>query len=468
MERDFGIKLAEFWQQKKAMGRVKLRKIQYQIAEKGGPGAAAMAIWLDKKIFPDENPDKRFGAPPNLDPNAPPHGKKSFEQFCVDAGYPRPFPKQDEMRRFIFESKTKDARLLLGSRGYGKTDYTTIMGAAYDVYLNGSESRVLIVTKTAARNAAILEEIANALEANGITLEKRNSKYIKLAGNIGKDYSVEAITLRTSFRGRHPKIIVMDDPVTEEDVSKAMRKLVKRKYDEGYKLCKNMVIIGQPAHADDLYAELRPRLEKMEVPHGSIPELDADLEAMLKAGVSPVSIEMSYHLRVPVSGTMPFSSIKYIDALPNGPTVAFMDPSDGGDYTAMSIFRGIGDGWAIKGHCWQKAWYHCVDEFVPLLVKHNVIQLVFETNSTGKQPIEQLTALLAQYGITVVAKHSDTNKHAVIMAAGQYAHMIHLSKDSDPVYTDLVVKYEKGADYDDPPDSLARGLEHLGFIKGKK
>lgn len=393
--------------------------------------------------------------------------KRSFVDFCIAAGYPAPFAKQVEMMAFgIMEDG--DPRLLLGARGYGKTDYVTVLGVAYDIYLNGVNSTNLIITKSKTRNTAIIQEIAEALKKNGVTLEKENSSCLRIAGLIGKDHSVEVLTVKSSFRGRHPKRIIMDDPVTEEDTSEAMRALVKKKYDEAYKLAKNIVIIGQPAHAFDLYATLRPQLKKLEVPYGDIPELDADLEAMKIAGVDPNSIEMSYHLRVPVSGTTPFANIKYLDQLPPGDGVAFIDPSDGGDYTAVSVLKGYMQGVAVEGRQWKRAWYHCLEDLVPYLVKSGVKKIRFETNSTGKQPIGQLRDVLGPLGIGVEGVHSDSNKHATIMQAGSFAHLIHLSRGSDATYTNHVIQYEHNSKYDDAPDSLARGLVWLGLIRGKK
>lgn len=466
--RERGRSLSDIWSKKKSLGKIRLRKAQMRIVENGGPGAATMAIYLDKKMFPDE----RFDVPPP--PPTPessafglaPERKVSFSEFVEKTGYPAPYSKQIEMQRFGFEQT--DPRELLGARGYGKTDYLTILGTAYDIYLNGSTTSNLIITKSKTRNTAIMGEIAMALKANGVPLEKENATCVRVEGLKGKDHSAEAITIKSSFRGRHPKRILMDDPVTEEDVSEAMRTLVKRKYDEAYKLCSNLVVIGQPAHAHDLYADLRPLLLKMEVPHGSIPELDADLDAMLRAGVSKASIEMSYHLRVPVDGTTPFANVKYMDDFPNGESVAFIDPSDGGDYTALSIVRGVMDGVAAVGDCWQKAWFHCIDDLTDLLKAYRVQKVWFETNATGSQPVGQLRALWAPLGISVQGVHSDTNKHALIMQAGSFAHMIHLSRKSSQTWLKLVVQYELKAKFDDPPDSLARCLERLGFIRGKR
>lgn len=472
--RDHNTKLGEYWRKRRFMGRVRLRKAQFGIVEKMGPGAAAMAIYLDKKMFPDENPDRNpslFPASNEVEKTEVPK-IRSFKEFCVQAKYFEPFEKQIEMSEFCLNETA--TRLLLGARGYGKTDFCTIMSIAYDLYRafenkeDMSEFTNLIITKSKSRNAAIINEIADALEANGVPLEKRNESVVRVQGLIGQDHSVEAITIKSSMRGRHPKRIIMDDPVTDEDVSEAMRLLVKRRYDEAYKLCKNMIIIGQPAHAHDLYAKLRGIIKTMEVPFGSIKELDADLEAMAIAGVDPNSIEMSYHLRVPVSGTAAFSKIKRIDKMPAGKTVAFIDPSDGGDYTAVTIMIGYFDGVACVGFDWKMAWYHCLDEITKKFKEFDVGRVCFETNHSGTQPILQLREHFKPLQIGVVGKHSDSNKHACIMQAGSYAQRIHLSKQSGQSYTDHVIQYEYGAKVDDAPDSLARCMEWLGLLWGKK
>ncbi len=134
----------------------------------------------------------------------------------------------------------------------------------------------------------------------------------------------------------------------------------------------------------------------------------------------------------------------------------------------MSIIKGFMDGVAVKGHAWKRAWYHCLDDIVPLLKAGGVRKLCFETNKFGMQPVTQLQALLGPHGIGVVGKNSDSNKEAVISSAGSFSHLIHLSRESDRVYTDQVVKYDHDSKYDDGPDSLARGLEWIGLIRGKK
>lgn len=396
-------------------------------------------------------------------PETPKQEKKTFTDFCKAAGYPDPYPKQIEMMQFGMSEE--DPRLLLGARGYGKTDYITVMGTAYELYLD-PELSFLIITKSKTRNTAMINEIAMALSKNEVELEKENSECIRLKGLIGKDHSVEVITIKSSMRGRHPKRVIMDDPVTEEDVSEAMRLLVKRKYNEVMKLCSNVLVIGQPAHKHDLYAELRPIIKKMEVPHGTIPELDHDLEAQRLAGVDEASIQASYHLNITSEGGSPFDKIQYIDSFPLGTSVAFIDPSDGGNDTAVSIFRQWLQGIAVVGFTWKKAWHHCLDDMAPLFQRYSVERVCFETNKHGLQPLDVLRDCFPNLG--VCGRNSNSNKHSRIMAAGTYSHMIFLSKESSRAYIDQVTKYESGAKVDDAPDSLATGLEWIGLIRGKK
>lgn len=437
------------------------------------PNFFAQRFWLMNR-----QPDK--WRPENLitPPEAPPEKivsavKKTFVEFCADAGYPIPFEKQIEMMQFgLYESV---ARMLLGSRGYGKTDYITILGIAYLIYCDWFDNKdrptfsAFIITKSKERNTAIITEISKALEANGVPLEKDNSKVVVVKGKHGKDGSVSVSTIKgADFRGRHPTLIVMDDPVTEDDTSEATRKLVKKKYNEAFKLTPNILIIGQPAHEHDLYAELRDKLKLMLVPHGTIPELDHDLEAQRLAGVDEKSIQASYHLKIVSDGSNPFDGIKYMDRFPaSGTAVAFIDPShEGGDFTALTILKQHLQGIAIVGFVYKKAWHHSLDLMAPELVKYGVQRLGFETNGLGEQPLDVLRQVFPKIGI--IGRRSNNNKHSRIMAAGAYAHLLHLSKESHKAYIDQVVQYEYNSKNDDAPDSLATCLEWVGYIRGKK
>lgn len=397
-----------------------------------------------------------------------------FRTFCKNAGYPDPYELQVEM--MIFGITAGGARMILGSRGYGKTDYVVILGVAYDLYLDAKQAELekrppeltyLLITKSDERNASILTEISNAAALNGVDFGRSSGKKLRVRGLKGKDNSVSALTIGSAaFRGRHPKKIIMDDPVTEEDSSEATRRRVQRVYNEVSKLTSDILIIGQPVHKFDLYETLRPFLNKMEVPHGSIPQLDHDLVAQRLAGVSEESIQASYFLKVISEAGNPLENVSFIDTFPAGNSVAFIDPSfEGGDFTAMTVIKAYFDGVAVFGKAWKRAWFNCVDEIQQTVTDCGVQRMCFETNSLGEQPVILLRGLIEGCGI--VGKKSLGNKHARIMAAGPFSKSIHLAKTSDRTYIDQIVKYEYGAKNDDAPDSLASGLEWIGLIRGK-
>lgn len=402
----------------------------------------------------------------------------NFSEFCVRGAYPKPYPKQIEMKEFGIQGidaqnpKGKlDVRMILGARGYGKTDYTVCCGIAEELKRNPA-FRVLIITKSEERNASMLKEISNIAKANGVVFEKENSSSLRIQGLVGKDHSVSAVTIKTvTLRGRHPDLVIMDDPVTEDDTSDATRTQVEKKWNEINKLVSNILVIGQPAHKHDLYAKILSAggARVMTVPHGTIPELDHDLEAQRLAGVDEASISASYHLKILSEGTIPFDKIRYIDEYPQGGTsVAWIDPSNKGkDHTAMTILKQYGQGLAVVGFTYKKAWNHCLDEMVPLLHKYGVKRVAFEVNNLGDLPVEMLSKLLSGSGVGVTGRESTLNKHAKIMACASFAHLIHLSKQSSKSYTDQVIKYEYGAEPDDAPDSLASCLEWIGLSRGK-
>jgi len=459
---DLGHELGVFSAQKRLTGKVRARKNLFRLAESNHPGAVTASIYLHKVLCPTENPNKK--QEPVVEKDSHLEEVRTFSEFCANAGYPIPYYKQKEMREFVFD--VTEPRELIGARGVGKTDYTTIAGVAYDIYLNGTNTTNLIMTDSQKRNKALVGEIAHFLKANSVRLSKDTSEVLRIEGLVGKDHSVEAMTIGSSMRGRHPKRIIMDDPVTEKDTSAAKRSQAKKAYEEAYKLTSNICLIGQYVHPQDLYSELEDNLRVMKVPHGTIPELDADLEAMEAAGVSRRSIDMSYRLFIPKEGETIFSGLNKIPDMPPGQTVAFIDPSDGGDYTAISVLRSYMDGICVYGKVWKRAWYHCIDDIENVVKEKSVSRVCFETNATGSQPIEQLRQVLD--GVGVVGKHSTSNKHSTIVATGSYAHMIHLSNESDSEYIRQVENYEMNADYDDAPDSLARCLEWIGLIKGGK
>jgi phage terminase small subunit len=402
-----------------------------------------------------------------------PKAKRTFTEFCLEAGYPQPFPKQIEMKDFVVHGGTErleEPRLLLGTRGIGKTEMSTICGLAYAIYLDPDDTTILS-TWVDKNGSTMVKAIARALEANGVQLTVNNSEAVRVAGCTRKENNINMVPIRSGgFRSNHPRRVVFDDPVVPGHVSEADRKKVLTAYEEAIKLTKNIAIIGQPVDFRDLYSKLRGIIRTMEVPHGTIPELDHDLDVQRAAGVDEKSIQASYFLKVTPEGDASFHDINLIDNFPakNKNAIMFIDPADGGDYTAVGAFTNYFDGLAIVGRTFKKSWHLCLDEIYDMCVKYGVIKVGFETNKFGVLPLQVLREKLAALNVSVEGKYTHSNKQVRIQLASQYSKSLYLSKESDVEYRRQVVEYSHDAKFDDSPDTIATFLEWAGKIRPPK
>lgn len=392
--------------------------------------------------------------------------QKTFVQFCEAAGYPPPYPKQIEMMEFVI--RKDKPRLLLGARSYGKTVFSTICGLGYQIYCDPTFT-ALITTKVEKNGRRILKEISRTLQANGVELDTDNADEIRVKGLVGKEASVMMIPLGSSgFRSLHPKIILFEDPVVPGSVSESDREQVKTVYNEAMKLCNNVAIIGQPVDFRDMYQYLRNIIETLEVPYGSIPELDDDLDVQRSAGVDEKSIQASYFLKVDPEGDATFSGIERIEKFPAQESIGFIDPADGGDTTAFGIFTGHFQGMAIVGSAWKKSWHICIPEIREMCIKYRVKKLAFEVNKFGLFPLQKLREELHDIGVSVEGKYTHSNKEVRIQLAAQFSKSLYLSKESNAEYTRQVIEYSPDANHDDAPDTIATFLEWAGRIRPPK
>lgn len=400
----------------------------------------------------------------------------TYKEFCARALYPAPYPKQEEMHRFAFIPESPAPRLLLAARKLGKTDYITICGSGYQI-LQDNNYKILLITKEATRGKEIVAEIRETLTRNGAEFANRAKTRIRLRGCRGKESNLTALTIRSrGLRGRHPDLVIMEDPITPEDSSENERGQVQKVYEEVLKLTPNVLIIGQPVHVDDLYMRLRGKIPTMEVWHGEIPELDADLDVERAAGVSEESIQASYFGRILGDGGQPFRRVEIVNYhAPNN--VMFIDPSHtGGDLTAMAIGGFMGSVLPVAGFAFKKAWYDCLPELDILLGAFKINRICVETNGLGELPLVQLRSA----GLTgVMGKNHTGNKHQRIMNCASFAESLKLVGQqgiqglppelvaANQLFIDRVQKYEYGAKQDDPPDALAGLCGLIGIIIDK-
>lgn len=391
----------------------------------------------------------------------------SYPNFCSSVGYPQPFKKQIEMKEFIFGGSSP--RMVLGARGYGKTDYGTILGTA-EALEHNHQLEVLIVTKEQERGKEIVEEIRNILINRGDKLKGRAKFKLRFPDKAGKEPNLICLTIRSrGFRGRHPDLIIMEDPITPEDTSPAERKRVKKVYEELYKLTKNIVIIGQPVHKADLYQELREKIPTFLMIWGDIPELDCDLEAQRMAGVSEESIQASYFMNIMDADTLPFYKVEVVDYMAKE-NVAFIDPArEGKDFTAISVAGRNFNNLVVSGWAFRKAWYDCLDEFAEIFTTLKVNRVCIETNGIGELAVRQMRSL----GIPTIGRNTTSNKHARIMNIASYVRDIKLFEmtsgsgallQGNKKYIEQIKNYEYNAEHDDAPDSLAGVAIFMGLI----
>ena len=317
-----------------------------------------------------------------------------------------------------------------------------------------------------------MAEIREGLEQNGVKFANRAKKKIRIVGCRGKEDNFTALTIRSKgIRGRHPNLIIMEDPITPEDTSETERRRVKKVYEELLKLTRNIVIIGQPVHAEDLYQELREKIPTLGVWYGQIPELDKDLDVERSAGVSEASIQASYFGVITDDNSLPFRRCEVVDYY-NRKNVMFIDPSHkGGDLTAVAVGGFLGDTLPVVGFAFKKAWYDCLEEFDYIMGRYGVGRVSIETNGLGELPVMQLRSA----GMAgVMGKNHTGNKHARIMNMASFVDAIKLTKVTDvppafiqanELFIERVKKYEYNIKQDDPPDAMAGLCGLIGIIK---
>lgn len=397
-------------------------------------------------------------------------GARTYLEYCARAHYPAPYPKQIEMADWAF-NHAPEPRLILGARGYGKTDYVTINGAGFKL-LNNKQYKILLITKENERGKEIVAEIREGLEQNGVKFANRAKKKIRIVGCRGKEDNFTALTIRSKgIRGRHPDLIIMEDPITPEDTSETERRRVKKVYEELLKLTRNIVIIGQPVHAEDLYQELRNKIPTLGVWYGQIPELDKDLNIERAAGVSEASIQASYFGVIVDDNSLPFRRCEIVNYY-GRQNVMFIDPSHkGGDLTAIACGGFLGDTLPVVGFAFKKAWYDCLEEIDWIIGKYNIGHVQIETNGLGELPLLQLR----QAGLNgITGKNHTGNKHSRIMNMASFVDSLKLVKVADippamiqanELFIERVQKYEYNVKQDDPPDAMAGLCGLIGIIK---
>ena len=145
------------------------------------------------------------------------------------------------------------------------------------------------------------------------------------------------MSVKMSVKQNHVDYVICDDIVDLKDkYSPAERRWLEDFYEALTGITDNIIFLCQPVFYKDLYAKLKPKIKVMSLPHGTIPELDKDLEALRAAGISESFIRANFLLSVAADSNVPFAGIEEVDFFPSQGSFMWIDPSDGkGDYTTI-------------------------------------------------------------------------------------------------------------------------------------
>lgn len=406
----------------------------------------------------------------------------TFEDFIRAVAEPgiQIYPEQLRLVEFCFDP-AGGTRMLLASRSYGKSMFIAGLRTAYELYRR-PHAKITIATRTQATGVSIIGAVRKILESAGVPMRVSTATRVTLAAVPPTEHlpSLNLLTINgESMRGNHPDILIMDDPVVPEDrYSPAGRRRAQLFYDEAKSLTSHVIVIGQPVHITDLYSTLRyqlPPSQVMEAWHGTIPELDHDLEERRAAGVSNDAIQANYYGQLQTGLQLPFYDIDIVKLSPSEnpiPTdrrvIAYLDPSiKGKDYTALAmVWRDNLGHVHATGLAWHKS-YTAVMEDIIALCAHSHVDFYYESNGVGAV----LDELLYARGLLSNSVNNTANKHQRIMTLEPLVtqRAITVYQDTSQEGIDFIENlryYEYGALHDDAPDALAGAITILSPYGG--
>jgi hypothetical protein len=393
------------------------------------------------------------------------------------------FPFQVKLISQIYSSK--GVVMLLATRGIGKTDLITALLTLYKVYINPLE-RVLIITNRSTRGKNILFSIGAYIKNNmDIFKDVFNEEDINLTGirtklNKDKGVSIGFASLGSDIRGDRPTNIVFDDILTMETSHHAIkRKNALIKYQEATSLCKNILIIGNATHEQDLYSELKQasKVKILEIynDYTDLPEIfKIDKEEKLSEGISNRTIMANYFGTLVSDESTPFSEVMVMTntaELPNSiELLAFYDFANGGaDFNSLAIVFIHNFKAYIVGINTRGMWSDFITQTQPLLKELDIKNVYYETNGVGREPNKVFDSI----NVNSFGKRTILNKGQKIASLYPYIKDLILIKNENIKGNIEFINNFKGYSpsgtcHDDANDSVAMALIQLGFIGGKK
>lgn len=387
-------------------------------------------------------------------------------------------PKQKEMLEFACLS---GVRQLLGQRDIGKTTIPVVVATIWKLYLDptktiqivcgdyGKAKDILYFTGVLMKNSKLFP---------GLSVVRTQIRTKENASNkVKKEPSIFIGSLKTTLRGKHPDEVIFDDLLTmETSIYRSYRQRAKRIYEESLSLTKNILVVGQPTHPDDLYEFLRGKEEvkKMEVWNGDIPEKTISVDALRSQGMSDFTIYANYYGKLLVDDSLPFSSCLVMKSEDlssiEAQLFAYYDFSFGkNDSNALSICFIYNFKVYILGYSSVCRWSDFIEKTIPILQKLGINKVAYEDNITGSEP----DSYFVNKGIFPRSERTTENKQHKIARLYQFVNDIILIKTEDTMNEHFITQFKNYAPIDsscldDAVDSATMNLILMNYLNLRK
>ncbi len=329
--------------------------------------------------------------------------------------------------------------------------------------------RILFMRKTDGDIKEVVAQVRHILESApmraavreiyGVELTLTTAAAAELTTNLNTDVrgTAQLVGLGSggSVTGKHFDRIFTDDIVNLQDrLSRAERERVCLLYQELQNI-KNrggrIYNTGTPWHPADAFS-LMPTPTRYDCYQTGL--IDADTLAALRRSMSPALFAANYELRhIPADGGLFDIPVTDADDTPLRDGIAHIDAAfGGGDYTALTICRRVGEIYYLYGRVWQRHVEDVTEELLALCHRYAVGRIYCEDNADKGY----LARALRRRGERVVSYHESTNKyHKITTYLRAVWRQVRLVRGTDEEYIRQIVEYAEDADHDDAPDSAA-------------
>ena len=273
-----------------------------------------------------------------------------------------------------------------------------------------------------------------------------------------------------SLTGKHADIIITDDIVNLADRTSAAERIRTRQIYQELQNIRNpqcgssalpgrIINTGTPWHPEDAIS-LMPNIRRCDCYHSGL--LSEEEILRLRGAMSPSLFAANYELRHIASEEALFQAQPPVDGdsmlLRDG--LAHVDAAyGGGDYTALTCGKLVGDQLIIYGRLWPRPVDDVMDEIIAICDRLMCGPILCETNGDKGYVARELRRRDA----AVRPYFEHMNKHVKIAAhLRKWWPKALFVKGTDSAYLSQILDYTDQSDHDDAPDSaacLVRALE---------